>query len=92
MKQPTEADFDVAIAGGYAVAAFRPTGSRYSYGFLLDGGDIREFGPLYPNPEIVHAGPTGDTGDYDPDRVLKMARKLALAAAWAMRKKRSPAR
>ena len=79
MTQSTEANFDVDIQVPYLVVMFRPTDSRYQFHFLIDGGDIREFGPISLFAEIRHAGATGDTGNYDPDAVRNMARAAALA-------------
>ena len=79
MKQPTKNDFtvDVLESGGGVTVLFKPTQSYYTFSRLADQKD----GPLSPEPNVRHAGPSGDTGDYRSDEVLAMARSLALDAA-----------
>jgi len=83
MKQPTEDDFTVVevLESGVTVL-FEPTQSFYTFYRLADPRDIKQFGPLSPEPDGVrHAGPTGDTGDYQSDEVQGMAHSLATEAA-----------
>jgi hypothetical protein len=42
---------------------------------------VSRFGTLSHEPSIRHAGPTGDTGEYDPGHVLEMAYQAALKTA-----------
>jgi hypothetical protein len=83
MKQPTEDDFTVAevLEGGVTVL-FQPTQSFYTFYRLADPDDIKQFGPVSPQPNnIRHAGPSGDTGEYQSDEVQGMAHSLASDAA-----------
>ena len=78
MKRPTENDFEIKVASGVE-AIFKPTNSHYSFNRLVDEKDIARFGPISP-ARVRHAGPTGDTGDYDSADVEAMAPRLASAA------------
>ena len=79
MKRPTESDFDINVMGAGVEATFKPTRSHYSYNRLVDEKDIARFGPI-SHARVRHAGPTGDTADYDPADVEAMALRLASAA------------
>ena len=83
MKQPAEDDFTVVeVLESCVTVLFEPTQSYYTFYRLADPNDIKQFGPLSPEPDGVrHAGPTGDTGDYRSDEVQGMAHGLATAAA-----------
>jgi hypothetical protein len=80
MKRPTENDFEINVASGGVEAIFKPTNSHYSFNRLVDEKDIARFGPISP-ARVRHAGPTGDTGDYDSADIEAMALRLASAAA-----------
>jgi hypothetical protein len=83
MKQPTEDDFTVVevLESGVTVL-FEPTQSFYTFYRLADPDDIKRFGPVSPEPDnIRHAGPSGDTGEYQSDEVQGMAHSLASDAA-----------
>jgi hypothetical protein len=69
MKRPTESDFEINVG---VEAIFKPTTSHYSYNRLVDEKDIARFGPISP-ARVRHAGPTGDTADYDSADVEAMA-------------------
>ena len=79
MKRPTESDFKINVVGAGVEAIFKPTRSYYSYNRLIDEKDIARFGPISP-ARVRHAGPTGDTADYDSGDVETMALRLASAA------------
>ena len=83
MKQPAEDDFTlVEVLESCVTVLFEPTRSYYTFYRLADPNDIKQFGPLSPEPDGVrHAGPTGDTGDYRSDEVQGMAHSFATAAA-----------
>jgi hypothetical protein len=85
MKHPIKDDFAVEVleAGGGVEVLFKPTRSYYTYSRLADPNDIKRFGPLSQGPNVRHAGPTGDTGDYRSDQVEQMAYSLASDAAKA---------
>ena len=83
MKQPTEDDFTVAavLESGVTVL-FEPTQSSYTFYGLADPDDIKRFGPVSQEPDnIRHAGPSGDTGEYQSDEVQGIAHSLASDAA-----------
>jgi hypothetical protein len=79
MKRPTESDFEINVIGAGVEAIFKPTKSHYSYNRLVDERDIARFGPISP-ARVRHAGPTGDTADYDSADVEAMALRLVSAA------------
>ena len=79
MKRPTESDFEINVMGAGVEAIFKPTKSHYSYNRLVDEKDIARFGSISP-ARVRHAGPTGDTPDYDSADVEAMALRLASAA------------
>ena len=79
MKRPTESDFEINVTGAGVEAIFKPSRSYYSYNRLVDEKDIARFGPISP-ARVRHAGPTGDTADYDSADVEAMALRLASAA------------
>jgi hypothetical protein len=83
VKQPTEDDFTVvAVLESGVTVLFEPTQSFYTFYRLADPDDIKRFGPVSPEPDnIRHAGPSGDTGEYQSDEVQGMAHSLASDAA-----------
>jgi hypothetical protein len=84
-KQPTEDDFTVmeVLESGVTVL-FEPTESFKIFCRLADPDDIKRFGLVSPEPDVVrHAGRSGDTGDYRSDEVQGMAHSLASDAAKA---------
>jgi hypothetical protein len=84
MKQPTEDDFTVDVLESSVTVLFEPTQSFYTFYRLADPRDIKEFGPVSPEPDgIRHAGHTGDTGDYRSEEVQAMAHSLASDAVKA---------
>lgn len=76
MKQPHEADFEIKHEGPNVIATFRPTGSRYSYSMLAKI-EWPKHGKISRVPNVRHAGPHGDTGEYINEYVAEMAYKLA---------------
>jgi hypothetical protein len=61
---------------------FEPTPSFYTFYRLADPDDTKRFGPVSPEPDnIRHAGPSGDTDEYQSDEVQGMAHSLASDAA-----------
>jgi hypothetical protein len=79
MKHPNEDDFEVHVEEGAIAVTFEPTKSYYYFAMRSDPDEIEEFGPLSP-PSVRHANPQGDTGDYSPREVAKMASSLAMKA------------
>jgi hypothetical protein len=79
-KQPREADFEASAKNGAVEVHFKPTDSYFTYTRLADKEDIAKFGPLSLEPNVRHAGPTGDFDEYSADsaKVYDMARRAAL--------------
>jgi hypothetical protein len=78
MKQPAEDDFTVDVLESSVIVLFEPTQSYFTFYRLADPRDIKQFGPVSPEPDgIRHAGLSGDTGDYHSDEVQAMAHALA---------------
>ena len=80
MKYATENDFEVTEEDGGITVLFKPTQSHYRFRRLADPKEIDRFGPLSP-ARVRHAGHSGDTGEYRPDQVFKMASSLAMKKA-----------
>jgi hypothetical protein len=80
MRLPTEDDYETQVLEAGVNVFFKPTQSHYSF-LRLSGEHVSRFGPPSRNPSIRHAGPTRDTGEYDPAQVLEMAYQVALKAA-----------
>ena len=79
MKQATPSDFIVNVQESSVSVTFKPSNSDYNFGRLADPGDIARYGPLSQSPNVRH-GNTGDTGDYPPEEVARMAHSLAVKA------------
>lgn len=78
MTHPSKNQFDIDQADERAVTVlFMPTQTYFCFSRVVDPDERKKVGPLIPSPEVRH-GPTGDTGDYWPDQVEKMAYELAL--------------
>jgi hypothetical protein len=81
MKRPTETDFKTAVSDAAVTVTFLPTKSTYTFYRLADPKDIKQYGPIMPEPDNAHhGGPTGDTDDYLSHEVQQMAHHLALNA------------
>jgi hypothetical protein len=78
MLYPEESDFTVTRDDAGTVVTFKPTKSAYCFHRLADPEE-----PL-PEPWLLHRGPTGDTGEYWPDAVLRMACRLAKEALYTV--------
>jgi hypothetical protein len=76
----SENDFEAHVLQSGVNVFFKPTRSHYSF-LRLKGEYVSRFGTLSHEPSIRHAGPTGDTGEYDPGHVLEMAYQAALKTA-----------
>jgi len=79
MKHPTPSDFIVDVQESHVSVLFKPSDSHYCFGRLADPEDIARYGPLSQSPNVRH-GNTGDTGDYPPEEVARMAHSLAVKA------------
>jgi len=76
MKHPHETDFKFQNKESGIEAIFHPTESHYSFS-LLDQSDWAKHGKLSKDVKVRHAGPHGDTDQYNGAEVLEMAFKLA---------------
>jgi hypothetical protein len=74
MKQPKLSDFEANVEGSEVIVHFKPSESEICFGLL-------EHGRVSSVPNIRHAGQSGDTGEYDEDDVVDMARDVARATA-----------
>jgi hypothetical protein len=77
VKHPSEPDFQVTAApdDGFVKVVFVPTNSNYMF-TLVQPRERQVHGPLSPAYQVRH-GQTGDTGAYDGDEIIVMARLLA---------------
>lgn len=83
----TEEDFEPQVLAAGVNVFFKPTQSHYSF-LRLDGDHVSPFAPLSRNPSVRHAGPSGDTGEYEPAQVLEMAYQAASKAIKRKRRRR----
>jgi hypothetical protein len=86
MKHPVRSEFDAAVTEAGVTVTFKPTNSIYSFYRLDDTDDIARLGPVWL-ARAQHAGSSGDTKDYPPDEVLKMAERIAKdagASVWSV--------
>jgi hypothetical protein len=68
------------LAAGGSTEQFR-AGIERAIALLADPKDIKQYGPIMPEPDNAHnGGPTGDTDDYLSHEVQQMAHHLALNA------------
>jgi len=81
MTSATEADFEADVFESGVNVFFKPTGSYYTFVRLSDDKYISPSAPLSRDAHVRHAGPSGDTGEYDPAQVLELAYQLASKAA-----------
>jgi hypothetical protein len=81
IKRPTEFDFDVKTSEAAIEVIFIPTSSHFTYTRFVEHKDIVEFGPLSPDPQVRHAGRSGNTGAYRSPEIRAMAFRLACEAA-----------
>ena len=81
MKQPAETDFDAEVLAAGANVLFKPTRSHYTFFRLAENNRLARSAPLSRDARVRHAGPTGNTGEYDPTEVMEMAYQQACQAA-----------
>jgi hypothetical protein len=80
MIRPTEADFETDVFEAGVNVFFKPTRSYYTFIRLSENKHVARFAPLSRDASVRHAGPSGDTGEYDPVQVLEFAYQVALKA------------
>jgi len=81
MISPTEDNFETEVFSAGVNVFFKPTRSYYTFVRLSDDKYISPSAPLSRDAHVRHAGPSGDTGEYDPAQVLELAYQLASKAA-----------
>jgi hypothetical protein len=77
MIRPTEDDFETDVLSVGVNVFFKPTRSYYTFVRLSDDKYVSRSAPLSRDARVRHAGPSGDTGEYDPAQVLELAYQLA---------------
>ena len=78
--QPVETDFMVEVFEDSVVVHFGPTRSLYTFARFTIEREIAEFGPVSPDPVILHGSRSGGTRKYASAEVLAMAFRLAAGA------------
>ena len=73
----TETDFETQVLEAGVNVFFKPTKSHYTFVRLSDDKRVARSAPLSRDATVRHAGPRGDTGEYDPAQVFEMAYQLA---------------
>ena len=81
MKPITETDFEMQGLEAGVNVFFKPTQSHYTFVRLSDDKRVARSAPLSRDTTVRHAGPSGDTGEYDPAQVFEMAYQLASMVA-----------
>ena len=77
----TETDFEMQVLEAGVNVFFKPTKSHYTFLRLSNDKHVARSAPLAHDATIRHAGPSGDTGEYDPAQVFEMAYQLASMVA-----------
>ena len=77
----TETDFEMQVLEAGVNVFFKPTKSHYTFLRLSNDKRVTRSAPLARDATVRHAGPSGDTGEYDPAQVFEMAYQLASMAA-----------
>jgi hypothetical protein len=81
MLRPTEADFETQVFASGVNVFFKPTNSHYTFVRLSTDKRVARSAPLSRDASVRHAGPSRDTGDYDPAQVFEIAYQLASMVA-----------
>ena len=77
----TETDFEMQVLEAGVNVFFKPTKSHYTFLRLSNDKHVARSAPLSRDATVRHAGPSGDTGEYDPAQVFEMAYQLASMVA-----------
>ena len=80
MKHPVANDIDASVTEAGVTVTFKPINSIHNFYRLANNDDIARLGPV-SLARVRPAGPTGDTGNYAPNEVQDMAKRIA-ADAW----------
>jgi hypothetical protein len=77
----TEADFEMQVLEAGVNVFFKPTKSHYTFLRLSNDKYVARSAPLSRDATVRHAGPSGDTGEYDSAQVFEIAYQLASMVA-----------
>ena len=77
----TETDFETQVLEAGVNVFFKPTKSHYTFLRLSNDKHVARSAPLSRHATVRHAGPSGDTGEYDAAQVFEIAYKLASMVA-----------
>jgi hypothetical protein len=80
MLPVSETDFETQVLEAGVNVFFKPTKSHYTFLCLADDKYVARSAPLLRDVTVRHAGPSGDTGEYDATQVFEMAYQLAMVA------------
>ena len=80
MLPVSETDFETQVLEAGVNVFFKPTKSHYTFLRLSDNKYVARSAPLSRDATVRHAGPGGDTGEYDATQVFEMAYQLAMVA------------
>jgi hypothetical protein len=69
----TETDFEMQVLEAGVNVFFKPTKSYYTFLRLSNDKHVARSAPLSRDATVRHAGPSGDTGEYNPAQVFEMA-------------------
>jgi len=80
MLPVSETDFETQVLEAGVNVFFKPTKSHYTFLRLSNDKYVARSAPLSRDATVRHAGPGGDTGEYDATQVFEMAYQLAMVA------------
>ena len=92
MLPVSETDFEMQVLEAGVNVFFKPTKSHYTFLRLSNDKYVARSAPLSRDATVRHAGPSGDTGEYDSTQVFEMAYQLAMVAKRRGRQAMSMAR
>jgi hypothetical protein len=81
MLPVSETDFETQVLEAGVNVFFKPTKSHYTFLRLSNDKHVARSAPLSRHATVRHAGPSGDTGEYDAAQVFEIAYKLASMVA-----------
>ena len=81
MLSVTETDFETQVLEAGVNVFFKPTKSHYTFLRLSNDKHLARSAPLSRDATVRHAGPSGDTGEYDSAQVFEIAYQLASMVA-----------
>ena len=80
MLPVSKTDFETQVLEAGVNVFFKPTKSHYTFLRLSNDKHVARSAPLSRDATVRHAGPSGDTGEYDAAQVFEMAYQLAMVA------------